>query len=69
MRRFILWRTVDATGVSGVGQVAEGAEFTDGKVAMRWTVGPHRSTAIYESIQAVEAIHGHEGRTTVRWLD
>lgn len=67
MRNFVLRRDEDVNGVSGVGVVAQGVEFTDGTVAMRW-MGSLRSTAIYNSIEDVEAIHGHEGRTRVVWL-
>ena len=68
MRRFLLARTEDVSGCSGTGHVAEGVEFHDGTVAMRWRVEPS-STALYASIVDVVSIHGHEGRTTVQWLD
>jgi hypothetical protein len=32
---FMLRRTEDVSGLSGTGMVAEGVEFTDGRVAMR----------------------------------
>lgn len=67
MRTFILRRDVDETGISGTGIVAEGIEFTDGRVAMRWITSP-ASTAIYDDINAVEVIHGHGGQTRVEWL-
>ena len=69
MRRFKLQRNEDATGVSGIGVVAEGVQFTDGKVAIRWVTGKHRSTVVWESIDAVEAIHGHGGMTQIMWVD
>lgn len=68
MRRFALERHEDATGVSGVGIVAEGVEFFDGTVAMRWRTDI-RSTVFYDEIHHVRHIHGHDGRTLVRWLD
>lgn len=68
MKRFILNRLEDASGVSGVGPVAEGVCFTDGTCVIRWTTA-HRSTAVYESMVTLEAIHGHEGRTKVQWVD
>lgn len=68
MRNFVLDRNVDASGVSGTGTVAQGVEFDDGTCAMRWLT-KHRSTALYNSILELELIHGHEGATTVRWLD
>jgi hypothetical protein len=68
MKRFFLDRLEDETGVSGSGLVAEGVEFWDGTVAMRWRTGTS-STAVYENIGDVETIHGHNGKTVVRWED
>ena len=65
MRTFVLHRNEDVSGVSGTGTVAEGIEFADGVVALRWCVGEHRSTVVWPSIEAVRAIHGHDGRTQV----
>lgn len=67
MRAFHLQRDEDETGISGTGRVAEGIEFSDGKVAIRWIVGQHRSTVTWDSIDAVEVIHGHGGRTRIMW--
>lgn len=67
-RRFRFNRTEDFSGVSGTGHVAWGVEFPDGTVVLRWnSVTP--STAIYASIKEVQAIHGHEGRTKIEWVD
>lgn len=68
MRRFVLIRHEDVSGTSGTGQVAEGVEFSDGTVALRWTVAL-QSTAIYASAADLEAIHGHNGSTELSWLD
>lgn len=64
MKTFQLVRTEDVTGVSGTGVVAEGVVFTDGTAAMRWKTGT-ASTAVYESIDDVQAIHGHDGATKI----
>ena len=75
MRRFNLVRTEDVHGSSGVGVVAEGVAFSDfqGPVAMRWLgLGdtPQSIVVFYEcGIRDVRAIHGHEGRTEIVWLD
>lgn len=69
MRAFILYRSEDVTGVSGVGIVAEGVEFFDGTVALRWCVGEHRSTVLWPGILSVVAVHGHDGKTEVIWYD
>lgn len=78
-RRFVLVRGEDVTGISGTGVVAEGIEFSDGVVAMRWLqngVAPEHlargvrpTTVIFESVRAVEALHGHAGATRVEWRD
>ena len=68
MRRFVLYRVKDVSGISGTGNVAEGVIFTDGKVALRWLTR-YRSTALYDTIADVLNIHGHDGSTEVRYAD
>lgn len=68
MRRFQLHRNEDASGISGTGIVAQGIQFDDGSCAMRWLTET-ASTAIYTSVADLVAIHGHEGRTWLVWLD
>lgn len=67
MRLFKLQRKVDCSGVSGCGVVAEGVEFDDGQVALRW-LSAHASTGIYKNWEDVEFVHGHQGATQVVWL-
>lgn len=67
-RVFELFRHRDISGVSGTGVVAEGVQFSDGSVALRWP-GANPSTAVWPSIESVLRIHGHSGATEVRWLD
>lgn len=68
-RRFVLCRTVDRTGVSGTGDVAEGIEWSDGTVALRWR-GKWAATVVWDyGLDALLAVHGHNGSTVVRWLD
>lgn len=64
VRTFKLMREEDETGISGVGAVAEGVEFSNGMCAMCWLTAMH-SVAVYPNIRQLEAIHGHNGRTTV----
>lgn len=69
-RRFVLKRHADVTGVSGIGIVAEGVEFSDGTVALRWTSAWPTSVVFHDKgIEAVEAIHGHNGATEIAYLD
>lgn len=65
---FVLYRYEDVSKVSGTGVVCEGAEFSDGAVAVRW-LGDHPSTSAWNDIRDMEAIHGHHGRTVVRYSD
>lgn len=67
MRPFNLDRLEDESGVSGTGTVAQGVVFDDGTCAMRWLTNK-ASTAIYDSITDLEAIHGHGGKTKVVYL-
>lgn len=67
-RRFKLVRRTDVTGVSGEGHVADGVQWPDGTCALRWRT--QRAThAQYDHIGDVEHIHGHDGATTVDFID
>ncbi len=66
MKCFQMRRTEDETGVSGIGIVAEGVEFDNGKVALTWLANPLlTSVAIYDRMDDVILIHGHGGKTTI----
>jgi hypothetical protein len=67
-RRFWLDRQTDVSGVSGTGEVAEGIQFTDGSVALRW-ISATPCTAVFDRLDQVAAVHGHGGATSIRWLD
>jgi hypothetical protein len=66
MKTFKLVRTHDISGVSGVGNVAEGVVFHDGQVVMSW-FGQHHTLEIAPSIESVIFIHGHNGSTKVEY--
>lgn len=68
MRRFILVRTKDLTGVSGIGVVAEGTVFTDGLSVIRWLKEPY-AMGVYQTLNDVIAVHGHEGGTQLQFID
>jgi hypothetical protein len=67
-RRFLLQRDEDVSGVSGTGVVAEGTKFSNGKVVMTW-LSATPTVTVYESLDAIERIHGHDGRTKLEWID
>lgn len=68
MRRFQLVRTADVTGVSGVGIVADGCQFPDGTVTVRWR-GDYPSTVTWGRVEDALRVHGHAGSTQLRWID
>lgn len=68
-RLFQVIRHEDATGVSGTGIVARGLEFPNGFCLMQWVVPPAQSVAVYERIEDLLRIHGHNGRTVVEYLN
>ena len=67
MRTFRLLREHDVSGVSGIGIVAEGVQFTDGTVVIRWLTGK-ASTVIWANLDDAMSVHGHGGNTKVEWL-
>jgi len=66
MKRFLLLRKEDETGISGEGIVAEGVQFSCGWCALSWLT-EYSSCGVYPSIEELERIHGHGGRTIVVW--
>lgn len=75
-RRFHLQRTIDVTGISGTGIVAEGVHFSDGTTVLRWLkAGTARpsvvkpTTVVHDDVQSVVDLHGHNGSSEVVWLD
>ena len=70
MRRFHVLRKEDVSGVSGVGYVAEGIQFTNKQIIIHWIANPELSSiAIYENINNFLKIHGHENKTCINWVD
>lgn len=68
MKRFYLQRNTDASGVSGVGKVAEGCQFDTGWCALVWLTGK-AAMSFYPDIETLEGIHGHQGMTQIVWVD
>lgn len=63
---FTLHRSVDPSSVSGTGVIAEGVEFTDGTVALRW-LSATPTTTVFNDVRDVLHIHGHNGLTELVW--
>jgi len=68
MRRFVLIRAEDLTGVSGTGEVAEGTVFSSGLAVIRWLREPY-AMGVYQTLDDVISVHGHEGRTQLQFID
>lgn len=67
-RRFHLQRDLDVTGASGTGRVADGIQWPDGTVSIRWR-GERPSVVFWASIQDAEQVHGHGGASRIVWDD
>ena len=58
MRRFVMDREHDASGVSGTGIVLEGVLFSTGIVVVHWLTPPPRgSISVFDSLDQFLAIH------------
>jgi hypothetical protein len=68
LRRFYVERLADVSGLSGTGIIALGTCFPNGKCVMQWQT-EIKSLVIYDSISELEKIHGHGGKTLIKWLD
>ena len=78
-RRFELVRDEDVSGTSGTGVVAVGVVYPDGAVHMQWRNAENDDLETDsngcafkpapDGLEATKEIHGHDGRTIVRFLD
>ena len=69
MRRFLLVRNDDVTGKSGVGIIGEGIEWRGGTADLHWVTDYESFVHWPGGVDAILAVHGHEGATVVRFLD
>ncbi len=66
-RPFYLLRQEDTSGVSGLGIVADGVTFPDGVTVLHWRADGG-STTFYASLEGLESVHGHSGRTKIIFI-
>ena len=64
IKPFYLKRNEDESGVSGTGVVARGVILPSGHCVLEWCTFTS-SIAIYKSINDLEEIHGHNGKTEI----
>ena len=68
MRIFYLYRKEDVSGLSGTGIVAQGCEFATGTVALVWLTA-YSTITIFPNMKELIALHGHDGKTEVRYYE
>lgn len=69
-RTFDLVRYVDVSDVSGTGIIAQGTQFRDGQTVVQWCVpNMPRTVQVWDSLDDVLRIHGHNGATVVKFHD
>lgn len=64
---FHVVRDVDVSGTSGTGIVADGVQWPDGTVEIRWR-GERPSSVHWDDLDDAEYIHGHGGNTRFVFL-
>jgi hypothetical protein len=72
MRRFVMSREFDVSGVSGTGLVLEGVLFSTGVVVVHWLTPPPRgSISMWDSLEQFLSIHvrPHPANRTVLRFD
>lgn len=68
MRNFYLARIEDVSGSSGTGLVAQGVQLDNGICIMSWLT-EITSFKVFMSIEDLDLVHSHEGRTRIVWQD
>jgi len=63
MKRFVLNRLIDDTGI-----VAEGVQFSNGKCVLTWLTTV-TSVGVYDTIEDLVTIHCHGGHTQLTWIE
>lgn len=73
MRRFLMERENDVSGVSGTGVVLEGVRFSTGVVVIHWLTPPPRgSISVFDSLGQFLSIHVEphpDNQTVLRFED
>lgn len=66
---FYVVRHFDRSGVSGTGYVAQGTQWSSGRAAVHWFAGGSTVTQVWDSLEDFLRIHGHEGETSIEWIN
>lgn len=69
-RRFLLFRHLDTSGVSGVGRVADGVAFANGAIVLcEFYRAGGSAVSVWASVGDMLAVHGAPRSTDLVWLD
>jgi hypothetical protein len=68
-RRFILVRHDGISGVGSTGAVADGVQWPDGTIAVRWRGQPASTTVWPHGLAELLAHYGEGGSASVEWID
>ncbi|MCX5562749.1 hypothetical protein [Streptomyces sp. NBC_00038] len=67
--RLYFRRHEDVSGVSGEGRIADGVQWPDGSLSIRWR-GPHPKIDFCDrGVDTAEFVHGHDGLTELVFID
>ena len=67
IKNFHLNRTVDDSGISGTGIIAEGSVLSNGKCIVSW-LSRTSSVEIWNSVEDMMKIHGHGDHTQIKFI-
>lgn len=67
VRRFVLVRHIDVTGISGTGKIAVGTEWPDKTCTMFW-LGT-KTHGFYHDMNQIQEIHCYGGNAHVEFAD
>jgi hypothetical protein len=68
MRRFLVIRNQEVSDIPNSDVIAEGTVFSDGMSVIRWLREPC-SMSVFNTVDDVLAVHGHEGKTQLQFVD
>lgn len=63
---FKLSREEDTTGISGIGIVADGVLFENGKVVVCWR-GKQQSIVVWDNLEEMKAVSCTHSKTKIIW--
>lgn len=65
---FVIIRETDNTGISGIGIVADGVQFKNGKCVLCWR-GKIQTIVIHENIKSVMQLSCSHSKSKIKWLN